>query len=163
MNDTEPLCFGILTSLDLSTCRPYSFSCSTLLPLLTVRVRSPLLSIRVSFSPSSFFSNNPNYIYLLCSFYHNAPHPFHKISPTLVQRSTGCRRSFMRCIMNKYGPAHEIMVLFILRKLHSSNEHAQPSSGASCLIFGRTLHLLPYFMCVNSKGSGKTVWMRRLA
>ena len=37
---------------------------------------------------------------------------------------------------------------------HSSNGHAKPSSGARCLIFGRTLHLLPYFMCANSKGSG---------
>ena len=41
--------------------------------------------------------------------------------------------------------------------------HAQPSSGASCLIFGRNLRLLPYFMCANSKGSGETGWMRRLA
>ena len=46
---------------------------------------------------------------------------------------------------------------------HSSNAHAQPSSGARCLIFGRTLHLLPYFMCANSAGSGETVRMRRLA
>ena len=41
-------------------------------------------------------------------------------------------------------------------KSHSSNAHAQPSSGARCLIFGRTLRLLPYFMCANSKGSGET-------
>ena len=27
-------------------------------------------------------------------------------------------------------------------------------SGASCLIFGWTLCLLPYFICVNSEGSG---------
>ena len=46
---------------------------------------------------------------------------------------------------------------------HSSNAHAQPSSGARCLIFGRTLRLLPYFMCANSEGSGETAWMRRLA
>ena len=38
---------------------------------------------------------------------------------------------------------------------HSSNEHAQPSSGARCLIFGRTLPLLSYFMCANSEGSGE--------
>ena len=37
---------------------------------------------------------------------------------------------------------------------HSSNTHAQPSSGARCLNFGRTLRLLPYFMCTNSEGSG---------
>ena len=36
---------------------------------------------------------------------------------------------------------------------HSSNMHAQPSSGAWCLNFGRTLRLLPYFMCANSNGS----------
>ena len=27
---------------------------------------------------------------------------------------------------------------------------------AICLIFGRTLHLLPYFMCANREGCGKT-------
>ena len=41
--------------------------------------------------------------------------------------------------------------------------HAQSSSGARCLMFGRTLHLLPYFMCANSEGSGETARMRRLA
>ena len=29
--------------------------------------------------------------------------------------------------------------------------------------FGRILHLLPYFMCANSKGSGETARMHRLA
>ena len=33
------------------------------------------------------------------------------------------------------------------------NGHAQPSSIASYLIFGRTFCLLPYFMCANSEGS----------
>ena len=33
---------------------------------------------------------------------------------------------------------------------------------ARCLNFGLTLPLLPYFMCANSKGSGKTARMRRL-
>ena len=46
---------------------------------------------------------------------------------------------------------------------HSSNAHEQPSSGARCLIFGRTLRLLPYFMCANSEGSGETARIRRLA
>ena len=36
------------------------------------------------------------------------------------------------------------------------NAHAQPSSGARCLIFGWTLRLLPYFMYANSEGSGET-------
>ena len=40
--------------------------------------------------------------------------------------------------------------------------HAQPSSGARCLIFGRTLRLLPYFMFANGEGSGETALMRRL-
>ena len=51
------------------------------------------------------------------------------------------------------------MVLFVLRK----NAQAQPSSGARCLIFGRILRLLPYFMYANSEGSGETAQMRRLA
>ena len=50
---------------------------------------------------------------------------------------------------------HEIMVLFVLCKLNSSNAHAHPCSGARCLIFGLTLHLLPYFMCAKSQGSGE--------
>ena len=40
--------------------------------------------------------------------------------------------------------------------LYSSNVHMQPSSGARCLIFGRTLSPFPYFMCANSEGSGDT-------
>ena len=64
---------------------------------------------------------------------------------------------------NVIEPVHEIMALFVLRKTHSSNAHAQLSSGARCLMFGQTLRLLPYFMCANSDGSGETAWMRRLA
>ena len=45
----------------------------------------------------------------------------------------------------------------------SSIVHAQPSSGARCPIFSRTLRLLPYFVCANSKGSGETARMRWLA
>ena len=45
----------------------------------------------------------------------------------------------------------------------SSNAHAQPSSWATSLIFGLTLHLLPYFMWANSEGFGATARMRRLA
>ena len=44
----------------------------------------------------------------------------------------------------------------------SSNMHAQPSSGAKCLIFGRIFCLLPYFKFVNSECSGATMQMRRL-
>ena len=64
---------------------------------------------------------------------------------------------------DKIEPFHEFMVLFVLRKLNSSNAHAQLSSGARCLIFGRTLRLLPYFMSANSEGSDETARMRRLA
>ena len=61
-------------------------------------------------------------------------------------------------------PVLQILVLFILCKLdHSSNAHAQPSSGARCPIVGRILHLLPYVMFANSEGSGETARMRRLA
>ena len=39
----------------------------------------------------------------------------------------------------------------------SSNTHAQQSTGATRLIFGQTLRLLPYFRCANSEGSGESV------
>ena len=52
------------------------------------------------------------------------------------------------------------MVLFFLRK-PILQMHMR--SGARCLIFGRTLRLLPYFMWSNSEGSGETARMRRLA
>ena len=52
---------------------------------------------------------------------------------------------------------------FRLPLTHFSNTHAQPSSGARCLVFGRTLRLLPYFKCANSEGSGETAWMCRFA
>ena len=37
----------------------------------------------------------------------------------------------------------------------SSNAHVQTSSRGRCLIFGRTLRLLLFFMCANSEGSGE--------
>ena len=55
-----------------------------------------------------------------------------------------------------YGTFHPLYT-------HSSNMHAQPSSGDKCLIFGWTLCLLPYFMWANSEGSDETTQMRRLA
>ena len=59
--------------------------------------------------------------------------------------------------------SHEIMALFVLHKLIlQTRMHSHPN-GARCLIFGRTLRLLPYFMCKNSGGSGETERMRRLA
>ena len=43
--------------------------------------------------------------------------------------------------------------------MHSLNAHVQMSSGARCLIFGRTFCLLPSFMCANSEGSGEAARM----
>ena len=42
------------------------------------------------------------------------------------------------------------------------NAHAQPSSGARCLIFSWTLRLLPFFRCANSEDYGETAGMRKL-
>ena len=56
---------------------------------------------------------------------------------------------------------HEIMVLFVLRKLFLQT-HVQPSSGARYLIGDQTFPLLPYFMCGNGEGSGETARMLRL-
>ena len=56
---------------------------------------------------------------------------------------------------------------YIMRLWHFSSsinsffKHAY--TAIQCLIFGRTFRLLPYFMCVNSEGSGETAQMRRLA
>ena len=58
---------------------------------------------------------------------------------------------------------HEIMVLFFFRKLILPTRiRSQLSSGAKCLMFGRTLRLLPYFMCADSE-AGETARMHRLA
>ena len=59
-------------------------------------------------------------------------------------------------------PAHEILALITLRKLILQT-HAQQFTGATSLIFGQTLRLLPHFMCANSKGSDQTACMRSLA
>ena len=66
----------------------------------------------------------------------------------------------MKTGTRKIEPSHEIMALFVLRKTHSSNGHAQPSRRARCLVFGRTLRLLPYFICANTEGSGETAQAR---
>ena len=57
-------------------------------------------------------------------------------------------------------PTHEIMVLFVLRKLILQTHMRSHPRG---LIFGRTLRLFPYFMCANREGSGETALVRRLA
>ena len=63
------------------------------------------------------------------------------------------------CSINTYEPWHESMVYFRHPWTHPSNAHEQLSSGARCLIFGRTIRLLPYIMCANSEGSADTAWM----
>ena len=50
-------------------------------------------------------------------------------------------------------PAHEIMALLVLRKLILQTRMCSHPVELD-LIFGRTLCLLPYFMCANSEGSG---------
>ena len=56
---------------------------------------------------------------------------------------------------------HEIMAPIALCKLNFQTRICSNPLGpaATHLIFGQTLHLLPYFMCVNSEGYGETVQM----
>ena len=60
-------------------------------------------------------------------------------------------------------PCHEIMVLFVLRKRILQTRMRSHPVGARYLIVGRTLRLLPYFICANSEGSGETARMCMLA
>ena len=60
-------------------------------------------------------------------------------------------------------PCHEIMTLFVLRKLILQMRMDSHPVGLDVWFFGRTLRLLPFFLCVNSEGSGETARMRRLA
>ena len=55
--------------------------------------------------------------------------------------------------------SHLMRLWHFSSSVNSFFKHAQPSSGARCLIFGR---ILLYVMCANSEGSGETVRMRRL-
>ena len=66
------------------------------------------------------------------------------------------KRSFGIKEITRFEPAHEIMAF-------SSSVNSFFKHGARCLIFGRTLYPLPYFMCANSEGSDETARMRRLA
>ena len=50
-----------------------------------------------------------------------------------------------------FEPSHKIMVLFVLRKLILQLRMRCHPVAVRCLIFGRTLRLLPYFMCANSE------------
>ena len=51
-------------------------------------------------------------------------------------------------------PRHEIMALFILRKLILQMRMRSHPVRPDVWFFCRTLCLLPYFMCANSEGSG---------
>ena len=57
-------------------------------------------------------------------------------------------------------PYHEIMALFVLRKLILQTHMRSHPVGLDVWFFGRTIRLLSYFMCANSD---ETVRMRRLA
>ena len=59
-------------------------------------------------------------------------------------------------------PAHEIMALFVLRKLILQTRMRSNPVPLDVWFFG-TIRLLSYVMCANSEGSGETARMRRLA
>ena len=61
-----------------------------------------------------------------------------------------------------FEPCHEIMVLFVLRKLilQTSMRSHPVELDVWCLVDTSSTS---YFMCVNSEGSGETARMRRLA
>ena len=60
-------------------------------------------------------------------------------------------------------PCHEIMELFVLRKLiFQTSMRSTAIQWARYLIFGWTLRLLLHFMCANSEGSAESGWMCRL-
>ena len=56
-----------------------------------------------------------------------------------------------------------IMVLFILRKLILQTRMRSHPVVLDVWFLVGPLRSLPYFMCANSEGSGKTARMRRLA
>ena len=56
----------------------------------------------------------------------------------------------------KIEPAHVILVLIV-------NIHAGTSSEVRCLIFDRSLHLLPHVVYASREGSVESVYMRSLA
>ena len=62
-----------------------------------------------------------------------------------------------------YEPAHESMVLFVLRKLIRQMGIRSHPVGLDVCFFCWTLRLFSYFMCANIEGSGVTARMRRLA
>ena len=60
----------------------------------------------------------------------------------------------------KIKPSHEIMALFVLRKLIlQTRMHSHPVEQDVWFLVG----LFLYFICANSEGFGKTARMRRLA
>ena len=58
--------------------------------------------------------------------------------------------------------SHEIMALFVLRKLIlQTRMHSHPVELDVWVL--SDLRPLPFFMCANSEGSGETAWLRSLA
>ena len=77
---------------------------------------------------------------------------------------TGSAMTFLSSLGNQYHISASMLSSWfeqmsqLMRLCHCSsaiksffNAHAQPSSGARCLIFGQILCLLPNFMCANSE------------
>ena len=105
---------------------------------------------------------------LFCWFCHEVAHVIFRVSGYLMVLCflLFFLQKFLYLMQTRLDPDQMSHVMrswyFSSSETHSSNKHAQTSSGARCLIVGRTLCLPPYFMCANSEGSGETVWMRRL-
>ena len=59
-----------------------------------------------------------------------------------------------------FEPSHEIIVLFVPRKLVLQTRMRSHPVGARYLIFGQT-HVYFHTLCANSEGSGETAQMRR--
>ena len=62
-----------------------------------------------------------------------------------------------------FEPSHEIMALFVLRKLILQTRMRSHVVGLDVWFLGHTLRLFPYYVCANSEGSGETARLRRLA
>ena len=70
---------------------------------------------------------------------------------------THFRRPYHYCKTSTNEPTHEIMALFVLRKLILQTCMRSHPVGFNCLIFGRTLRLLSYFLCTNSESEPSPV------
>ena len=60
-----------------------------------------------------------------------------------------------------YGPSHETSVLIAYAQKPTLNTHADIFSEACGLKFGLSLHLYPYIVYANIKGTGQSVHLHR--